>query len=411
MEFWEFKNSRKFPILGVGLPTFSGEYRMLKTKILLPFVSVWIFLGFVLGQTGPAGWKGRIVDENGIKTVKNPDQPLYGEFVFDLEKDLAIGGDPAKEEYYFPRGGAVNVDAEGNFYMADVGNTRVQMYDRTGKFIRTIGRKGQGPGEYGFPSRVFLDSEGNPFVWSGRNLIAYERDGLFKKKITIKAALNYSTLGPRGLILGALQPSGGPGGPRYRLVQIDAEGAPRTIAEYRGEFKESQRAIIMHAYSNRLAFETLTAETFVYGFSEEYKINLADADGRTILAIVKEEKPLSISGKEKSETQKSGVYAWIGTDDKTLNSDAFPEHRPFFGRFFTDDVGHIYVVRTGSILEKDAPQKIDVFSKEGYYLYRMSWASFPSVIKAGFLYEVREDKETNEFRIIRYRIKNWASMK
>jgi len=41
----------------------------------------------------------------------------------------------------------------------------------------------------------------------------------------------------------------------------------------------------------------------------------------------------------------------------------------------------------------------------------MTWPSFPSAIKGGFLYEVREDKETSEYQVVRYRIKNWNSMK
>jgi hypothetical protein len=110
----------------------------------------------------------------------------------------------------------------------------------------------------------------------------------------------------------------------------------RTIAEYRGEFKENQVAIVLHAYSNRLAFAPLTPETFVYGFSDEYRLNIADAGGRTVLAMTVNEKPQSISGKEKEETKKSGVSAWLGTNDKTLRDNDFPDHQPFFVRLFTD---------------------------------------------------------------------------
>jgi hypothetical protein len=118
-------------------------------------------------------WKGKIETENGVKVVRNPAEPLYREFVFDLEEDLAIGGDPTKESAYFPRGGVLSVDNEGNLYIADFGNGRVQMFDKNGKFVRQIGRKGQGPGEYSFPSRVLFDPEGNPCVWSSRGLICF----------------------------------------------------------------------------------------------------------------------------------------------------------------------------------------------------------------------------------------------
>jgi hypothetical protein len=371
-----------------------------------------LFVSGFAGQAGPPGWKGTIATENGIKVVKNPAEPLYGDFAFDLEEDLAIGGDPAKEDYYLPKGGSLSVDSEGNLYLSPFGGDLIRMYDRAGKFLRPVGRKGQGPGEYAYPGPVLFDPKGNPCVWGAREMVCFGKDGAFKKKVSIKTFLSTSVLGPRGTIIGTTQPGRGPEGPKYTLLQLDPEGALlRTVAEYRGEFKANQVAIVLHSYSNRIAFEALTAETFVYGFSEEYKIHVADAEGRTTLLIAKDEKPFPISGKEKEEIRKNGIYALIGTNEKRLDDDAFPDHRPFFGRFFTDDAGRIYVVRNRSILEKDLAREIDVFSKDGYYLYRMSWPFIPSAIKGGFLYQVREDKETSEYQVVRYKIKNWNSMK
>ncbi|MCX6563392.1 MAG: 6-bladed beta-propeller [Candidatus Aminicenantes bacterium] len=382
--------------------------RMSALVVCLNFLLVWASAS---NRQKPQ-WKGTIDTENGIKVVKNPAEPLFGEFAFELEEDLAIGGDPTKENAYFPRGGGLSVDSEGNLYVADSGNARVQMFDKTGKFVRQLGRRGQGPGEYSFPSRVLFDPDGNPCVWAGSEIICFGKDGYFKKKIQFKTFLNASVFGTKGTIIGTTQPGRGPDGPKYTLIQLDAEGAPlRTIAEYRGEFKKSQTAIIIHAYSNRIAFESLTTDSFVYGFSQDYRLHIADGEGKTLLAITCEEKPISITGKEKAETKKNGVYAWIGTNDKTLNDDGFPDYRPYFRRIFTDDTGRIYIARTGSILEKDAPARIDVFSKDGYFLYKMSWRTFPSVIQAGYFYQVREDKETNEYQIVRFRIKNWERMK
>jgi len=69
------------------------------------------------------------------------------------------------------------------------------------------------------------------------------------------------------------------------------------------------------------------------------------------------------------------------------------------------------VIRAKSIQEKDAQTNVDVFSNDGTYLYKMSFGTFPTAIKNGSLYEVREDKETGEYTIVRSRIKNWERMK
>jgi hypothetical protein len=89
-----------------------------------------------------------------------------------------------------------------------------------------------------------------------------------------------------------------------------------------------------------------------------------------------------------------------------------PDHRPFFTRFYSDDLGRLYVVRFKPITEKDvASSDIDVFSKDGYYLYRMTWPFIPQVIKGGFLYEVRQDEGAGLTRITRHKIKNWADFR
>jgi hypothetical protein len=103
------------------------------------------------GQTEKAIWKGKVVIENGVKVVQNPAEPLYAEFSFELQKELTIGGDPNNEAYYFPKGARLSVDEEGNLYVCDGGNRRIQTYDKSGKYVRTIGRQGQGPGEYMYP--------------------------------------------------------------------------------------------------------------------------------------------------------------------------------------------------------------------------------------------------------------------
>jgi hypothetical protein len=41
----------------------------------------------------------------------------------------------------------------------------------------------------------------------------------------------------------------------------------------------------------------------------------------------------------------------------------------------------------------------------------MMWPFFPQVIKAGFLYEVRQDEEAGLTKIIRHRIVNWGDFR
>ncbi len=381
-----------------------------KISLFFPIACATIFFE---AQTPKPVWKGTITTENGVKVVHNPAEPLYGTFAFDLQEDLKIGGDPNDAPSYFPKGGSLVVDDAGNIFVADIGNSRVQMFDNSGKFVRTIGRKGQGPGEYMFPGRIFLDPQGNPCVGWGRDVQVYGRDGIFKKKIGLKTFFSYFLMGPGGSFIGSTQPGFGPGGPKSTLVMLDPDGGTaRTIAEFRGEYSESQKSLVLHWYSNRIALAAPSSSSFLYGFGEEYKIFQANAEGQTSLIMTRDEKPEPISASEKSETRKNGMYMSIGVSGADrAEAIVFPSYRPYFSWFLSDDAGRLFVIRSGSILEKDAPTPVDIFSKDGIYLYRTTWKPAPAAIKNGAFYEMREDKDTGEYTVVRSKIKNWAAMK
>ena len=359
-------------------------------------------------------WKGKIETENGIKVVKNPKDPLYGEIKFDLQEDLSIGGNENDNNYYFPKGAWSNVDGDGNIYVTDFGNRRVQMYDKAGKYIRTIGRKGQGPGEYQFPSRIQFDAEGNLIVFDSRVAHKFNRDGRFKKRITLKTFTNDTVIMSTGSIFGTTQAHFEKGGPKECVAKMDADGTlVGTVAEFRGEFKESQNVIAWHQYNNRLTLSLASPSIFCYGFSSAYKIYIADAEGKSNLIITKEEKPQPITGKEKDAIKKRGPYKaiWQSGNPKPEEGMVFPDHRPFFGRLMADEKGRIYVWREKSVLDESHESVFDVFSKDGYYLYKTKLPFAPVLIKNGSVYEIRENKETGDITIVRHKIKNWDQIK
>jgi hypothetical protein len=170
--------------------------------------------------------------------------------------------------------------------------------------------------------------------------------------------------------------------------------------------------MLLHWYSGDISFCPRSKDSFYFGFSLEYRIFIADPDGRTLLSFSKAEKSQGITGQEEALTRADGIFAWFGPGDPKTAPLGMPGHRPYFSRFLNDDLGRLYVVRFRPITEKAVTSsEVDVFSKDGYYLCRMTWASLPQVIKGGFAYEVRQDEEAGLTKIIRHRIKNWADFK
>jgi hypothetical protein len=356
-----------------------------------------------------SGWKATVEIVDGVKTVRNPETPRYGTFAFDLVEDLSIGQEK-DETTFFPQGVNVNVDGQGRFYVCDFGNRRVQVYDKNGAFIRTLGRQGQGPGEYEFPSRVLLDGAEDIYIDSGRSLVVFGPDGNFKKNIPVKTSLMMKIMRPDGAIIGPMQPRlREEGGPKNKLVQLGPDGEVlRTLALFPA-YGVSPGQMLFHWYSGRLAFCPRPGDSLYFGFSLEYKIHVIDSEGRELFAFSKAEKSQGITAQEAELTREGGIWASFGARDPKTAPLGLPDHRPFYSNFISDELGRLYVVRFRPITEKsETSSDIDVFSKDGYYLYRMTWPFVPQIIKGGFLYEVRQDEEAGLTKIIRYRIKNWG---
>ena len=75
--------------------------------------------------------------------------------------ELTTPGDFAK-----PTG--VAVDAEGNLYVCDTMNNRIEIFDADGKFVSTFGKAGDGPGYFARPKGVAIDSDGHIWVADGQ---------------------------------------------------------------------------------------------------------------------------------------------------------------------------------------------------------------------------------------------------
>jgi len=58
----------------------------------------------------------------------------------------------------------IAVDGEGNVYVADTGNHRLQKFDPAGTFITQWGALGSGRGQFNWPVGVALDNSGNVYI-------------------------------------------------------------------------------------------------------------------------------------------------------------------------------------------------------------------------------------------------------
>ena len=58
----------------------------------------------------------------------------------------------------------IAVDGDGNVYVTDTLNDRVEIFDADGNFISTFGKNGDGPGYFARPKGIAIDGDGHIWV-------------------------------------------------------------------------------------------------------------------------------------------------------------------------------------------------------------------------------------------------------
>jgi uncharacterized protein (TIGR03663 family) len=112
------------------------------------------------------------VPEEGVDREKPPEVPKA-----DSEGRFTLG-ERGTGPGRFIKPAGLAVDRDGNLYVADSGNHRVQKFDAEGRFIAQVGSLGDGEGEFNEPWGVAVDGEGNLYVadtWNNR-IQKFDRD-------------------------------------------------------------------------------------------------------------------------------------------------------------------------------------------------------------------------------------------
>lgn len=112
-------------------------------------------------------YQTEIID--GVKTITNPVDSVKGRIAMDMVEEVTIGVDEGEEPYMLVGPVDVKADGEGRIFIMDWRDVGLRMYDKDGVYIHTIGRKGQGPGEFDSPTFFDLSNDGRIFFMDGRN--------------------------------------------------------------------------------------------------------------------------------------------------------------------------------------------------------------------------------------------------
>ncbi|WP_455388245.1 6-bladed beta-propeller [Petrachloros mirabilis] len=157
----------------------SGNNRVEKFDLEGNVMQAWGKFGFAwrgaeLGKFD-VPW-GLATDQEGNLYVSDTSNARIQKFKSDGTPLLKWGRDGSFDgAFFFPRG--VAVDFVGNIYVADESNNRVQKFDARGSFLTKWGREGAGPGQFKSPWGLACDALGNVYVVDTGNHRIQKFDG------------------------------------------------------------------------------------------------------------------------------------------------------------------------------------------------------------------------------------------
>ena len=122
------------------------------------------------------------------------DRPLTADF----SEVYRVGGLAAPEWAQFSGRGPVGFDGSGSLYILDFGAPQVVVIDTLGRLVGTVGRAGEGPGEFGFPFKLVVWRDGRFAVQDMQRdaIHLFGPGGEFDHSVKIGTHLTLTTLRP-----------------------------------------------------------------------------------------------------------------------------------------------------------------------------------------------------------------------
>lgn len=301
--------------------------------------------------------------------------------VVTLEPELTIGGELSDPRSAFFHASDVAVDAAGRMYISDSGNYRVQVFEADGTFVRSLGGRGQGPGELEGPRELEVTHD-RVLVWDGRRrrLITWDLEGNPAEDIHLEGVSGVREMelaGDASLVVLHSRLSRGPDGELrpgarqdYLIQSFSLDGTPEvTYLEFPSAWL-SQGPMPEFAVSG--------SGTVYVSTTKEYQVHAFPRDGSPWALRVNWQRRSTDEQIERfrnfMEQYPGGAPASIqqGPDDF-----GYGELQSAIVGIRVDGHGHVYVAVNLSIDERRAlqlhpetlPFGVDVYSPQGQHLF------------------------------------------
>lgn len=375
----------------------------------------------------------RIRTIDGISTAVTTGGPKYTEPLFNFEPELVLFEDMENEDSILFHPAIFIQHENGDFYVADNGNHRIAVFDRSGQYRFAFGQSGQGPGDLGSIQRIsFVDGELHAYDAMNTRVSRFHPDGTFIDLTPAPISMRASA----GFLYSMHVCSDG----RMVLIAAQEEYSNNMISRMSGCIITADEdtlhfhntgwvqtgimspggGLITMPYTTRpyLAFNPIHGLVSCDGNVPELECLGLDGERRR---IVIEEEVRSVTAEIRTsyrsrlqESIRRGSGRRRQIQQNQLDNLVFPDVMPWCTRIDIDDQGYFWltVYETGDELRAaDYGQLYKILSPEGEYLgdVRMPPAIAGKSVSQGRLLIIRAQVESDNNELTVYRMHPAAS--
>jgi hypothetical protein len=288
------------------------------------------------------------------------------------------------------------VDGAGGVFALDFKEQKIKVYDKNGKFLRLIGKPGQGPGELGMASGIQFMDDGTLVVEdaTNRRLALFKPSGEFIKNISTSGmmALVNILLDGKGNALGReLGMAEGNAKMFFEIKKFDPSLKPLfTLDKIEFPIPVPGSGTKINILDMISAYQFDPAGNIYYGRNSDYEIKVYSPEGKHVRTIQKEYDRVKVTQADIDDMLERVPNTVPGINVREMYS--FPEYFPPFQTFLLDNEGRLFV-RTFTKGKAKGEYEIDVFDPEGRYIAQFVTKSDLRLSKAGKAYGVEETDE------------------
>lgn len=392
-------------------------------------------------DTAPGtGWAGTIDTlANGAVVVRNPDVPTWDSAAtWRIREELRLGSLDEEGPELFGQIADVAVDAAGRIYVLESQAQEIRVFTPEGAHLRTIGRKGGGPGEFADAVALRMRPGGTEFWVVDYGNARYARfDTAGRQLDVMRRPFGFRAYPWRGVVDTAGQLleqniayAGDIAEPLDVLVGFGADGAPADTA-YLPRFEpESFTATTAQGrpmFSMPVPFTPQQVLLFdprrrIWSATTgRYALVQQTLAGDTVRVVELQRQPRPVTDAEAAEAfdgiaERMAEIGGRGGRAPTVDRSRLGRSHPVLAEPFLDDAGYLWVRPDLETPPKGGPtgSTFDVFDPEGRYLGQVrsdvaivGWMVRPRIV-GDRLYAITRDTTTDVAYVVRARIEGRA---